>query len=257
MTKRTKRSTTPKARTVSKSASAGKSTVQRSFFGRPLPEVTDRTFPGRLFVIEGADGSGRSSQIELLSAWLEASGFGVKHMGLRRSPFLAEDIEHAKQTNMLTHTTMSLFYATDFFHQLIHEIIPALRAGYIVLADRYIYTLMARDIVRGAEPAWTRNLYSPSIVPDAVFYFKVDPHELAERNLQKNKTLDYWESGMDLGLSRDMFDCFLKYQRLIHNEFTQMQEEFDFQIVNANDNMDLIQNDLRKRIGVLLGLIAK
>lgn len=256
MTKRSKPSA--KAATAAAKKTSHKSIRSpKRYFGKSLPEVNDTSFPGRLFVVEGADGSGRSTQIEHLSAWLEASGYGVKHMGLRRSPFLAEDIEHAKSTNMLTHTTMSLFYATDFFHQLIHEIIPALRAGYIVLADRYIYTLMARDIVRGAERAWTRNLYSPSVIPDAVFYFKVDPHELAERNLQKNKTLDYWESGMDLGLSRDMFDCFLKYQQLIHNEFNRMHAEFDFQIVNANDNVDLIQLDLRKRVGALLGLIGK
>lgn len=229
------------------------SPTAKRFFGRPLTEVADVTFPGRLFVIEGADGSGRSSQIEQLSAWLEASGYGVRHMGLRRSPFLAEDIEHAKQTNMLTHTTMSLFYATDFFHQLVHEIVPALRAGYIVLADRYIYTLMARDIVRGANEQWTRNLYSPAIIPDAVFYFHVDPRNLVERNLQKNKTLDYWESGMDLGLSRSMFDGFLKYQSLIHDQFAAMQTEFGFEIVDANKNMEAIQADLRHRIGGMLG----
>ena len=120
-------------------------------------------------MIEGADGSGRSTNIGQLSAWLEANGYAVRHMGLRRSPLLAQDIEHAKQSRLLTRTTMSLLYATDFFDQLVHEIIPALRAGYIVLADRYIYTLMARDIVRGADSAWTRNLYSSALVPDAVF----------------------------------------------------------------------------------------
>ena len=136
-------------------------------------------------------------------------------MGLRRSNLVSAELEDAKQGNTLTRTTMSLFYATDFFDQLVHEIIPALRAGLIVLADRYIYTLMARDIVRGADHAWTRNLYSPALVPDAVFYFRVSARQLVERNFQKNATLDYWESGMDLGLSRDMFDSFMKFQRML------------------------------------------
>jgi dTMP kinase len=147
-----------------------------------------------------------------------------------------------------------LFYATDFFDQLVHDLIPALRAGYIVIADRYVYTLMARDIVRGADRAWTRNLYSPAIVPDAVFYFKVGAKQLVERNFQKNSTLDYWESGMDLGLSRDMFDSFVKFQRLLAAEFTAMQQEFGFEIVNANQKMDKLQADLMERISVLLGI---
>src|SRR6187551_781814 len=134
------------------------------FFGRRPPEITNALFTGKLFVIEGADGSGRSTQISALAEWLELNGYAVRHMGLRRSPLLAEDIEHAKQSTLLTHTTMSLFYATDFFDQLVHEIFPALRAGYVVLADRYVYTLMVRDIVRGADPAWTRNLYGPALV---------------------------------------------------------------------------------------------
>ena len=130
---------------------------EMQFFGKQPPEVSDARFAGKLFVIEGADGSGRSTQISKLGPWLEMNGYAVRHMGLRRSPLLAEDIEHAKQSTLLTHTTMSLFYATDFFDQLVHEIFPALRAGYIVLADRYVYTLMVRDIVRGADRACVGN----------------------------------------------------------------------------------------------------
>jgi dTMP kinase len=224
------------------------------FFGRPLPEVRDARFSGRLFAIEGADGSGRSTQIAQLSEWLEANGFAVRHMGLRRSNLVAEELEDAKQGNVLTHTTLSLFYATDFFDQLVHEIIPALRAGLIVLADRYVYTLMARAIVRGANPAWTRNLYSPAIVPDAVFYFRVGAAQLVERNFQKNPTLDYWESGMDLGLSSDMFDSFIRYQRLIAAEFQRMAKDHAFTVINANLRVETIQRDLRRQIGRHLGL---
>lgn len=228
--------------------------TEKHFFGLCPPEVKDANFSGKLFVIEGADGSGRSTQIAHLSAWLESNGFAVRHMGLRRSNLVAEELEDAKQGNVLTHTTLSLFYATDFFDQQVHEMIPALRAGYIVLADRYVYTLMARDQARGADKAWTRNLYSPALLPDAVFYFKVGPRQLVERNFQKNTTLDYWESGMDLGLSRDMFDSFVMYQKMLQEEFESMQAEFGFQIVNANRKIESIQHELRTRIGCLLGL---
>lgn len=228
--------------------------TEKSFFGRCPPEVRDANFSGKLFAIEGADGSGRSTQIARLTGWLEANGFAVRHMGLRRSNLVAEELEDAKEGNVLTHTTLSLFYATDFFDQLVHELVPALRAGYIVLADRYVYTLMARDIVRGADRDWVRNLYSPAIVPDAVFYFKVSAKQLVERNFQKNPTLDYWESGMDLGLSRDMFDSFIKYQRMLAAEFTRLHAEYAFQIVNANQRIEHTQRELRKKIGGMLGL---
>jgi len=230
--------------------------VEKNFFGRPLPEVQDCKFAGQLFAIEGADGSGRSTQIAQLSGWLEANGFAVKHIGIRRSNLVGEELEDAKQGNVLTHTTLSLFYATDFFDQLVHEMIPALRAGFVVLADRYVYTLMARDIVRGAQREWTRNLYSLALVPDAVFYLKVGARQLVERNFQKNSTLDYWESGMDLGLSHDMFDSFIKYQRLLQAEFTSMQEEYGFQVINGNLRIDGIQRELRKKIGGMLGIAA-
>ena len=175
-------------------------------------------------------------------------------MGLRRSNLVAEELEDAKQGNVLTHTTLSLFYATDFFDQLVHEIIPALRAGLIVLADRYIYTLMARDVVRGADRAWVRNLYSPALVPDAIFYFRVGARQLVERNFQKNPTLDYWESGMDLGLSHDMFDSFIKYQRLLATEFQTLAKDHAFTVINANLRVETIQRDLRRQIGQHLGL---
>jgi dTMP kinase len=226
----------------------------KPFFGRPLPEIKDTHFTGKLFVIEGADGSGRSTQIALLSQWLEANGFAVRFMGLRRSNLVSEELEEAKQGNVLTRTTLSLFYATDFFDQLVNEIIPALRAGLVVLADRYIYTLMARDIVRGMDEQWVRNLYSPALVPDAVFYFRVSARQLVERNFQKNSTLDYWESGMDLGLSDDMFDCFVKYQRMLQLQFQRMQTEYDFQLVNANRHVDKIQHELRIKLGRLLSI---
>jgi dTMP kinase len=229
---------------------------ENPFFGRRLPEVREPKFAGKLFAIEGADGSGRSTQIGLLSQWLEGNGYAVRHMGLRRSNLVSEELEEAKQGNVLTHTTMTLFYATDFFDQLVHEIVPALRAGLIVLADRYVYTLMARDLARGGDRSWTRNLYSPALVPDAVFYFRVSAAQLVERNFQKNSTLDYWESGMDLGLSRDMFSSFVKFQRMLQNEFQKMQKEYGFEVINGNSRVETIQRELRKKIGGLLGIGA-
>jgi dTMP kinase len=228
--------------------------TQKKFFGRKPPEIKDTKFAGRLFVIEGADGSGRSTQIAILSQWLEAQGFAVRHMGLRRSTLVAEELEDAKEGNVLTHTTLSLFYATDFFDQQVHDLVPALRAGLIVLADRYVFTLMARAMVRGADHDWVRNLYSNALVPDAVFYIGVSARQLVERNFQKNSTLDYWESGMDLGLSRDMFDSFVKYQRMLAAQFTAMQNEFGFEVINGNQRIDRIQQELRRRIGGMLGL---
>lgn len=228
--------------------------AEKQFYGRKPPELNEAKFAGKLFVIEGADSSGRSTQSALLGSWLEAQGFAVRHTGLRRSELVGEELEKAKEGNVLTATTMSLFYATDFYDQLLHRIIPALRAGFIVLADRYIYTLMARDLVRGADSDWTRNLYSMAPVPDAVFYFQISSRKLVERNFQKDQTLDYWESGMDLALSRDMFDSFIRYQNMIRAQFQTMQQEYGFEVIDANRQIDRIQADLRKKIGALLGI---
>jgi dTMP kinase len=227
---------------------------EKQFIGRRPPEVKNSKFPGKLFVIEGADGSGRSTQIARLSQWLEANGYAVRLMGLRRSNLVSEELEEAKQGNVLTRTTLSLFYATDFFDQMLNVIIPALRAGLIVLADRYIYTLMARDLARGADREWVRNLYSPALEPDGVFYFRVSARQLVERNFQKNATLDYWESGMDLGLSRDMFDSFVKYQRMLQVEFQRMHDEYNFETINANRRVETIQRDLREKLARSMGI---
>lgn len=226
--------------------------VPRSFYGRTLPETPEKDFSGRLFVLEGADGAGRSTQIAQLGEWLEGEGYAVRYMKLTHSELVGEELLEAKGSNVLTATTMSLFYATAFFDQLIHQIIPALRAGQIVLADRYIYTLIARDSLRGADPAWIRNVYSGALVPDAVFYLQVSPRKLVQRNFQKNPTLDYWESGMDLGLARDMFDSFVRYQRLLLREFQSMSSEVGFDFIHANGSAANTHETLRRRIGALL-----
>jgi dTMP kinase len=224
------------------------------FYGEGLPGIDPVEFAGKLIVIEGADGSGRSSQIDLLRDFLESRGHATVNVGLRRSTLVSEELNDAKKGNVLSQTTRSLFYATDFADQLENRIIPALRAGYVVLADRYIYSLMARDIVRGADRGWVRSLYGIALVPALVMYLQVSPAQLVERNFRKNVILDYWEAGMDLGLSRDIFDSFIRYQRLIQKEFLLMQKEYGFTVINGNRSIRSIANEIRARVEGLLEL---
>jgi len=208
---------------------------------------------GRLIVIEGADGSGRSTQIRRLVDWLEASGHATTQVGLKRSNLASEELESAKNGNILNRTTMSLFYATDFADQLENIIIPSLRAGFIVLADRYIYTLMARDMVRGLDSDWVKSLYSIALKPDAVFYLKLPPEKLIQRNFMKNHTLDYWESGMDLGLSLDMFDSFVQYQQLMADKFDKLRKAWGFTTIDADRSMSELNRELRSNVERVLG----
>jgi dTMP kinase len=224
----------------------------RRFYGHGIPHVQPAQLTGKLIVVEGADGSGRSSQITRLVDWLETCGHPTVQVGLKRSTLVSEELEKAQNGNVLSRTTLALFYATDFADQLENIIIPALKAGFIVLADRYIYTLMARDMVRGMDEKWLTNLYGIAPEPDAVFYLSVEPNELVQRNLSKTATLDYWESGMDLGLSRDLFDSFLKYQTQMGDAFRKLQKTYGFDIVDANRSMDSVTKELRKKIGALL-----
>ncbi len=224
----------------------------KRFYGKGLPGVDPSQLGGKLIVIEGADGSGRSTQIELLKTWLERRGYATVNVGLKRSNLVGPELDVAQQGNTLGATTMGLFYATDFADQLENQIIPALRSGFIVLADRYIYTLMARDIVRGADARWVHELYSIALVPDIVFYLRVSPQILIERNFQKKMQLDYWESGMDIGLSRDMFESFKKYQRLMERQFRLAQKEFRFVVVNGSRRPRAISQEIQSKVESIL-----
>ncbi len=224
----------------------------RRFYGHGIPHVKSEQLTGKLIVVEGADGSGRSSQIIRLVDWLETNGHPTVQVGLKRSSLVSAELEKAQQGNILSRTTLSLFYATDFADQLENIMIPALKAGFIVLADRYIYTLMARDMVRGMDEKWLKNLYGIAPEPDAVFYLSVEPEELVQRNLSKTATLDYWESGMDLGLSRNLFESFLDYQTKMQVTFHKLQKTYGFDIVDANRSTDSVTKELRKKIGALL-----
>lgn len=227
--------------------------MPKRFYGAGLPGVDPSELIGTLVVLEGADGSGRSTQIRQLREWLERRGHAVTEVGLRRSTLVAKELSAAKEGHTLGRTTMSLFYATDFADQLEHAIVPALRAGFIVLADRYVYTLMARDIVRGAESGWVERIYGMALIPDAVYYLKVSPRMLVGRVLEKTGTLDYWESGMDVGIAPDMFDSFVKYQGLMQNEFKRLQERYGFEVLNGNRTVRTVQQDLRARLEKTLG----
>jgi dTMP kinase len=228
--------------------------TDRRYYGHGIPGINLSELAGKLIVVEGADGSGRSTQIAKLVEWLEGCGHATVQVGLKRSTLVSEELEQAQEGNILSRTTLSLFYATDFADQLENIILPALKAGFIVLADRYIYTLMARDMVRGMDEAWLKNLYGIAPEPDTVFYLKAPPEELVQRTFAKNSSLDYWESGMDIGLSRDLFDSFMKYQTAMEKTFRHLQRIYGFTIVDGMRSADAINSDLRKKIsGVLAG----
>ena len=224
----------------------------RSFYGDGIPGVRPEELAGKLIVVEGADGSGRSTQIASLVEWLEITGHATVQVGLKRSTLVSEELERAQDGNILSRTTLSLFYATDFADQLENVILPSLKAGFIVLADRYIYTLMARDMVRGMDITWLKNLYGVALKPDAVFYLAIEPNDLVQRALAKTATLDYWESGMDLGLSRDLFDSFIEYQTLMRMAFRKLQKSYGFTIVDGNRPVDEVNAELRKNIEAVL-----
>jgi dTMP kinase len=230
--------------------------TKRRFYGDGIHGVDLEKLAGKLIVIEGADGSGRSTQINRLVEWLEGCGHATIQVGLKRSTLVSEELDRAQEGNILSRTTLSLFYATDFADQLENVILPSLRAGMMVLADRYIYTLMARDLVRGMDEEWLKNLYSIALVPDAVFYLNVAPEELVQRTFQKNQALDFWESGMDVGLSRDMFDSFLKYQTLVEDQFRRLQSIYHFTIIDGHRSVDAIFAELQQRIEAVLEGVA-
>ncbi len=225
---------------------------KRRFYGQGIPGVKLESLSGKLIAVEGADGSGRSTQITRLVDWLEGNGHATVQVGLKRSTLVSDELNQAQQGNILSRTTLSLFYATDFADQLENIILPALGSGFIVLADRYIYTLMVRDMVRGMDEKWLKNLYGIALEPDAVFYLNVSPEELVQRNFAKNHVLDFWESGMDLGLSRDMFDSFLKYQALVQQQFKRLQATYGFHIVDAHQSVDAVSAVLRGEIESIL-----
>ena len=223
----------------------------KTWFGRGLPYVTMGSLPGHLIVIEGTDGVGRSTQIERLSPWLELEGWAVSNTGWTRSPLLSETINEAKAGHELTTTTMSLLYAADFCDRMEHQIIPALKAGFIVIADRYMYTVFARNAVMGMDADWTCELFGMALVPDLVLYLEIDLEHLIPRVLE-GKGMDYWESGMHLALGSDIFDSFTRYQTSLITEYDRLARRYGFLSVDARRSIDEIQSDLRGHISTYL-----
>lgn len=218
------------------------------FYGHGIPYLGKIESKGRLIVIEGPDSSGRSTQIGLVTEHLEAEGHAVLSTGLKRSELISQGIIEAKRNLGIGKRTLSLFYAADFSDQLENKIIPALQAGYVVLADRYIFTLMARDAVRGMSRKWSHDLFGFAVVPDLVFYLDVAPEELVHRVFEKRSSLDYYESGMDMGLSEEMYDSFMIYQKLIAAEFRRMQKRYGLIPVSAQRTVEEIDLDLQARV---------
>lgn len=219
------------------------------FYGTALPGIEIEPYSGKLIVIEGTDGVGRSTHVVLLRTWLEATGNAVLDTGMTRSVLAGRGIRDARAGHTLGRLTMQLYYATDFADRLENQILPALRAGFIVLTDRYIYSAIARAVVRGADPEWVRATYGFALVPDAVFYLRVRlAEELAGRVLASGRGFDYWESGMDMGLGNDYYDSFIAYQKLLLREFDRMSGEYGFEVVDASRPVKRVATALRRSI---------
>jgi dTMP kinase len=223
-------------------------------YGLRLPGVNDEEFGGSLIVIEGMDGSGRSTQISLLTEWLESEGFAVETMGLRRSGLVAKDIDALLAENTITRLTLTLMYATDFYDQLEHRIIPALRSDFVVLADRYFYTLIARAAARGIERDYLHGLYEMAVRPDLTFWLNVRPEVAFEREFRKSHAISYWESGRDLSLSDDLFQSFILYQAKMKKEFEALSDRHSFMALDGEQSVITVNNELRKRIASHLGI---
>lgn len=221
--------------------------VDARYFGDGLTYLNPSDLKGKLIAIEGTDGVGRSTHLEMLQEWLEVQGYGVITTGWTRSNLMSKTIEAAKAGNILDHWSLSLLYATDFADRLEHQVIPALRSGFVVLADRYIYTALARDFVRSGDRNWIRDVFGFALIPDLVCYLRIDVETLALRVIETTG-MNYWESGMDLRLGADLYDSFKKYQSLLIKEFDKMAEEFHFNVVDARKSPEEIQEELRGHI---------
>src|SRR5882724_10796557 len=222
---------------------------EMKFYGTALPSIDIEPYNGKLIVIEGTDGVGRSTHVALLRTWLESAGHAVLDTGMTRSVLAGRGIKNARRGHTLGRLTMQLFYAADFADRLENQMIPALRAGFIVLTDRYIYSAIARAVVRGADPEWIRSIYGLALVPDAILYLRLrSAEELAGRVLASGRGFDYWESGMDLGLQNDYYDSFIAYQKLLLREFDRMKGEYGFQIIDASRPVRRVGNELRRTV---------
>lgn len=221
------------------------------FYNEPLPGVDPAELQGKLIVIEGPDCVGRSTQVSKLRAWLEQKGHAVLDTGLARGALAGKGIADAKEGNTLGPVTMTMFYVTDFADRMENEIVPALRAGFVVITDRYIFSLMARGIARGEDAVWLEKLAGFALVPHAVYYLRADVPTLVSRVVMGRGSFDFWESGMDLRFGPDMYDSFIRYQTRVIRALDRMSKKYEFKTIDASKPSDQIFRELQRSIGEL------
>ena len=222
-----------------------------AFYGQGLPAVEPGELKGKLVVLEGTDGVGRSTHIGLLREWLESKGHAVLDTGMTRSALAGKGLKAAKEGHTLGGVTMSLFYATDFADRLENEMIPALRAGFVVLTDRYTFSLMARATVRGADPQWVKRVYEFALKPDIIVYLRATVDELVTRVMQTSG-FNYWESGMDLRLGEDLYDSYVAYQTRLLDVFDSMSDEYGFRVVDTSGGIQDVSDQIKELIEPML-----
>ena len=221
------------------------------FYSEPLPGVDASELQGKLIVIEGPDAVGRSTQITLLRQWLEQEGHAVLDTGMARSALAGKGIQMAKEGNTLGPITMTLFYTTDFADRLENEIIPALRAGFVVLIDRYIFSIMARAVARGEDRKWIERVAGFALVPHLVLYLRAEVEHLVSRVVLGRGAFDYWESGMDLRFGPDMYESFVRYQSRLIKALDSMVDTYGFTVIDASQPIPKIFRDLQRQISRL------
>ncbi|MCE2499828.1 MAG: thymidylate kinase [Dehalococcoidia bacterium] len=217
------------------------------FYGHTPPVAGDEPTLGRLIVVEGTDGVGRSTQIAMLQEWLEAEGYAVLVTGLRRSELASSGIDRAMRGNTLDALTLNLFYATDFWDRLEKSIIPAMRSGMVALIDRYIYSIIARARVRGVPPRWLNDVFEFAVVPDRVLFLDVDVEHLLPRVLAVRQ-LDHWESGDDFLGGTDLYENFIRYQSALIDEFRELAKEHNFVTVDARGSVSEVFQALQAEV---------
>jgi dTMP kinase len=205
-------------------------------------------YPGRLIAVEGIDGSGKSTQIHLLHKWLSHENTKVFFTEWNSSVLVKSATKRGKAQNQLTPTTFSLIHATDFADRYERQLLPLLRAGYIVLCDRYVFTAYARDVVRGCPPKWVRDMYDFAGLPDLTFFFKAPLAVSLNRILGSRPQLKFFEAGMDLNLSQDPYESFRIFQGRIFEQYLAMSTEFDFAVIDANQGVEQQQQIVRKLV---------
>ncbi len=224
------------------------------FYDEPLSGVDCSELQGKLIAIEGPDSVGRSTQIAQLRFWLEQQGHAVIDTGMARSALTRKGIQQAKQGHTLGPTTMTLFYTTDFADRLENEVIPALRAGFVVLTDRYIFSIMARAIARGQDRQWIEQVAGIALVPHRIYYLRAEIDDLVARVVVGRGAFEYWESGMDIPIGRDRYDSFVRYQGRVIQALDEMAYPYNFTVIDASKPPDQIfrqlQKSIRKTIGV-------